>query len=145
MTVTPHILRRYVIDRAAGRTPRPEWSYYSRDIGAWLLADETIARRHEHHRRIRVDGLPWCDVLGHRVDVRDDLALQTYFLTMTPNDWHRLAIDVMRRPKRCLRDWRAAGALIIAAVDPGAAASGPGPLSDWPESRGTGLRSVLPR
>ncbi|WP_264076584.1 hypothetical protein [Rhodopseudomonas palustris] len=133
-----------MIDRAAGRTPRPEWSYYSPDIGAWLYADEPSARRHEHHQRIRVDGLPWCDVLGHRTDVADDLALQTYFMTIEPDGWPRLAIDVAQHPKRCLREWRAGGALIISAVDLDASASG-GPLSDWPESRGTGPRSMLPR
>lgn len=146
MTVAPHTLRRYVLNCAAGRTPRSEWAYYESDIGAWLLADKSAARRHEHHRRVRVDGRPWCDVLGHRTDVADDLPLQTFFLTISPDDWSRLAIEVTQRPKRCLKDWRAAGARIIAAVDPDAAASGTaaGPLSEWPTSRGTGPRSMLP-
>lgn len=144
MTVAPHTLRRYVIDRAAGRTPHPEWAYYAPDIGAWLYADGASARRHEHHRRVRIDGRPWCDVLGHRTDVRDDLQLQAYFLTIPEDDWHRLAIDVAQHPNRCLREWRAAGALILAAADPDVATS-QGPLSDWPPSRGTGPRSMLPR
>lgn len=144
MTVAPHTLRRYVIDRAAGRIPRPEWSYYAADIGAWIRADETTARRYEHYRRVRMEGHPWCDVLGHRTDVADDTALQMFFLTIPGDDWSRLAIQVMQHPTRCLESWRAAGALILAAVDPDASASG-GPLSDWPPSRGTGPRSLLPR
>lgn len=147
MTVAPHTLRRYVIDRATGRTPHAEWSYYSPDIGAWILVSETTARQHEYHRRVRIEGQPWCDVLGHRTAVADDTALQTFFLTITPDGWHRLAIDVAQHPKRCLREWRAAGARIIAAVDPDAAPSRAtaGPLSEWPTSRGTGPRSMLPR
>lgn len=144
MTVAPHILRRYVLDRAAGRMPRPEWSYYAPDIGAWILAAEASARRYEHHRRVRIDGVPWCDVLGHRTEVADDLQLQTYFLTIAPDGWSRLAIEVMQHPTRCLKSWRAAGALILTAVDPDTEASG-GPLADWPPFRGTGPRSMLPR
>lgn len=148
MTISPHLLRRYVIDRAAGRAPHAEWSYLSQDIGAWILADETSARQHEHHRRVRKRGQSWCDVLGHCTVVRDDIDLQMYFATIAVDEWSRLAIDVMRRPSRCLRDWRASGSRIIAAVDPTAASpSGTtsGPLSGWPPARGTGPRSMLPR
>lgn len=148
MTVAPHVLRRYVIDRASGRSPRSEWSYHSPDIGAWILSDEATARRHEHHRRIRMDGLPWCDILGHRTDVADDETLQIYFLTVASDGWSSHAIAVMRAPKRCLREWRSAGSRIIAAVNPEAAPSamaGSGPLSGWPQARGTGPRSMLPR
>lgn len=148
MTIAPHVIRRYVIDRACGRMPRKEWEFCASDIGAWIRADETTARQHEHHRRVRTEGQPWCDVLGHRTAVRDDLALQVYFETIPHDDWPRVAIAVMRRPTRCLRDWRAAGARIIAAVDPGAGPSGTlgsGPLSGWPKARGTGARSMLPR
>jgi hypothetical protein len=145
MTVKPHVLRRYVIDRSAGRTPRQEWEYYAPDIGAWIRADETTAYRHDHHRRIRVDGLPWCGVLGRRTDVADDLPLQTYFLTVPHDEWSRLAVEVAQRPKRCLMDWRAAGARIIAAVSGTSPPSELGPLAGWPDSRGTGPRSMLPR
>jgi hypothetical protein len=79
----------------------------------------------------------------------DDEALQIHFLAVAPDEWPRLAIAVMRAPKRCLREWRASGSRIIAAVDPpGTSPSGtssPGPLSDWPKARGTGPRSMLPR
>lgn len=148
MTVAPHILRRYVIDRAAGRVPRPEWAYYSPDVGAWVRADEAAAGRHEHHRRVRREGRPWCDVLGHRTTVRDDVALQIYFLTVEPAEWRRLAIAVERSPMKCLREWRAGGARLIAAVDGSSMTSGttmPGPLDGWPERRGTGPRSMLPK
>lgn len=147
MTVAPHLLRRYVIDRASGRSPRPEWSYYSPDIGAWLRADEATARRHEHHRRVRQEGRRWCNVLGHRTDVADDEALQVYFLTIPSGDWPRLSIAVMRRPSRCLLEWRAAGTRIISTVSGTTPASGtaPGPLDGWPKARGTGPRSMLPR
>lgn len=148
MNVVPHVLRRYVIDRASGRSPRAEWSYYSPDIGAWVRADEPAARRHEDHRRNRQGGRPWCDVLGHRIDVADDIALQLFFLTILPDDWRRLAIAVAQHPTRCLREWRASGHRLMVAVDPSATPSGtvtPGPLSDWPKARGTGPRSMLPR
>lgn len=148
MTVAPHHLRRYIIERASGRTPRPEFAFYAPDVGAWLRCDETTARRHEHHRRIRVEGLPWCDVLGHQTSVADDEALQVFFLTVAPDDWSQLAAAVREHSKRCLRDWIAAGSRIIAAVDPDVALSSgalPGPLSGWPPARGTGQRSMLPR
>jgi hypothetical protein len=148
MTVAPHVLRRYVIERASGRAPRHEWSYYAADIGAWIRTDEMTARRHEHHQRIRVEGLPWCEVLGHRTDVRDDLALQLYFMTVDPEDWHRLELAVRSHPKRCLREWSASGKRIMAAVTGETAAplpETPGPLDGWPASRGEGQRSMLPR
>nr|AMH39537.1 hypothetical protein PROKKA_00726 [Tardiphaga robiniae] len=59
--------------------------------------------------------------------------------------WSHLSIAVMRRPSRCLLEWRAAGARIIATVSGTTPASGTGPLSDWPKARGTGPRSLLPR
>lgn len=148
MTVQPHILRRYVIERASGRTPRPEFAFYAPDIGVWVRTDETTARRHEHHRRVRKDGLPWCNTLGHCTDVADDEALQVFFLTVAPEDWSQLATAVRQHPERCLRDWCASGARIIAAVSGTTTPVGsgrPGPLSGWPRERGTGQRSMLPR
>lgn len=145
MSVTPHILRRYVIDRAAGRSPHPEWSWLNPDLGAWILADETTARQHVHHRRIRREGVPWCDFLGHRTAVHDDRELQVYFETIPDDEWSRLAIAVMRHPQRSLQDWRASGARIIAAVSGTPSVSGTGALSGWPKERGTGPRSMLPR
>lgn len=148
MTVVTHLLRRYVIDRAAGRTPHPEWAFYAPDVGAWVLADEAAARQHEHHRRIRQAGRSWCEVMGHRTGVHDDEVLQIYFLTVAPDEWSRLALAVMRAPRRCLREWRAAGARLIVAVDPSATAPSritAGSLADWPRARGTGPRSMLPR
>lgn len=149
MIVAPHILRRYVIERASGRTPRAEWSYYAADIGAWIRTDEMTARRHEHHQRIRIEGLPWCEVLGHRTDVADDLPLQVFFLTIDLEDgWSRLVAAVREHPKRCLQDWRASGARIMAAVAPEQAQpfpDTPGPLDKWPAKRGDGQRSMLPR
>jgi hypothetical protein len=148
MTVAPHLLRRYVIDRAAGRMPHLEWSFLAPDVGAWVLADHATAQRHEHHRRVRQDGRPWCEVLGHRTEVRDDQALQVYFLTIAQDEWSGLALAAMRAPTRCQREWRAAGERLIAAVDlEMAAPSGtatPRPLGDWPKARGTGPRSMLP-
>jgi hypothetical protein len=144
----PHHLRRYVIEKASGRTPRAEWAFYEPNVCAWIRCDEPTARRHEHHRRIRIEGLPWCDVLGHRTDVRDDEAMQIFFLTIDPGGWLQFAAAVREHPTRCLRDWTAAGTRIIAAVSDVAtsAASGtPGPLARWPKARGTGQRSLLPR
>lgn len=149
MMVAPHLLRRYVIDRAAGRSPRLEWAFLAPDVGGWVLADQATARSHEHHRRVRQDGRPWCEVLGHRTEVRDDQALQVYFLTIASDEWSRLALAVMRAPTRYLREWRVAGERLIAAIDQDTAApSGTttlGPLDDWPRTRGTGPRSMLPQ
>jgi hypothetical protein len=133
-----------VVDRAAGRSPRPEWEYYSGDIGAWLRADENTARQHAHHRRVRKTGDDWCVVMGRRTGVADDITLQMYFLTVRSDEWPRLALAVMRRPTRCLSEWRAVGSRIVAAVSPGVPASGRGPLWKWPEERGIGARSMLP-
>lgn len=134
MTVQPHVLRRYVIERANGRTPRHEWEFYAADISAWIGTDETSARRHEHHHRIRVEGRQWCDVLGHRTDVAED--------------WHHLEIAGREHPKRCLRNWSASRKRIMAAVASETAAvipATPGPLDGWPAARGEGQRSLLPR
>ncbi|MGB3486514.1 MAG: hypothetical protein WBA62_00280 [Xanthobacteraceae bacterium] len=144
----PHHLRRYVIEKAAGRTPRAEWALYEPSVGAWIRCDETTARRHGHHRRIRTEGLPWCDVLGHRTDVRDDEALQIFFLTVDPEGWPQLVAAVREHSTRCLREWTATGTRIIAAVSDvttSAVSGTPGPLSGWPKARGTGRRSLLPR
>jgi hypothetical protein len=148
MTVAPHMLRRYVIDRAAGRSPRQEWAYYESRLGVWIRCDKSVAERHEEQRRIRKDGLPWCPILGHCTDIRDDFDLQMHFLTVPQDDWPRMASTVRARPERCLKDWRASGTRIIAAVSigPEAPVSGtPGPLAGWPNERGTGQRSMLPR
>ncbi|MDR6303759.1 hypothetical protein GGQ85_001455 [Nitrobacter vulgaris] len=148
MTVAPHILRRYVIDRASGRTPRHEWAYYAPDLAAWIRTDETAARRHEHWRRIRKAGQPWCDVMGHQTAVADDLALRMFFLTVSGDDWPSLAAAVREHSKRCLRDWTAAGQHLMAAVTGATAAvipDTPGPLDGWPAARGDGPRSLLPR
>lgn len=149
MTVAPHVLRRYVIERASGRTPRHEWAFYAPDLGAWIRTDETTARHHEYHQRIRIEGRKWCDVLGHQTDVCDDLPLQMYFMTLDLDDgWSRLVAAVREHPKRCLKEWSASGARIMAAVS-GVTATivpeTPGPLARWPSERGTGQRSLLPR
>lgn len=149
MTVAPHVLRRYIVERASGRTPRHEWVFYSADLGAWIRTDKTSARRHKHHQRIRVEGRPWCDVLGHRTDVADDLPLQLYFMTIDPEDWRGLEIAVRAHPKRCLLNWRASGKRIMAAVSDVASdiatSDVPSPLDGWPSERGSGQRSLLPR
>lgn len=126
MAVTPHHLRRYVIERESGRVPHPEWCFYEASIGAWIRADKATAKRHQHYRRIRKSGQHWCDVMGHRTSVADDVVLQTYFLTVDPDGWSRLAAAVREHPRRCLREWAASGMRIISAVtdDPAANVSG---------------------
>jgi hypothetical protein len=148
MGAQPHVLRRYVIERASGRAPRDEWAYYAANLGAWIRTNEMTARRHEHHRRIRTEGLPWCNVLGHQTDVHDDEALQIFFMTVSREDWPRLAAAIRERPARCLRDWTSSGKLIMAAVTPetaGPLPNVPGSLDGWPSERGSGQRSLMPR
>jgi len=146
MKVLPHQLRRYVIDKAAGRSPRHEWQYFDASMNAWYRADEGRARSHEHFRRSRQDGHGWCDVLGHRTSVADDLELQAFFLTIAEDEWPRLATAVRRCAVRCLREWRASGARIIASVDPASSSpSGQGALAGWPLKRGQARRSMMPR
>jgi hypothetical protein len=65
-----------------------------------------------------------------------------------PDEWSRLALAVMRRPKKCLGTWRDSGMRLIATVDASAVPSPPpipGPLDGWPKARGTGPRSMLPQ
>jgi hypothetical protein len=84
--------------------------------------------------------MPWCPILGHHTDIRDDLTLQIYFLTVPEDDWSRMASAVRVRPKSCLKDWHAPGRRIIAAIstEPAATVSGtPGPLAGWPKERET--------
>lgn len=149
MTVAPHLLRRFIIEKASGRTPRPEWAFYEPTLGAWIRTDETTARRHEHHQRIRIEGRAWCDVLGHQTSVADDLALQVFFLTLSGDDWPRLAAVAREHPARCLKEWTTSGKKIIAAVSDVASdvatSDVPGALDGWPEKRGEGQRFMLPR
>lgn len=138
-------LRRYVNGRARNRIHN-EYVRYDSYLGAWLLCDEGTARAHAHWRRIRHPGQPWCPVLGRNVAVASDTALQSFFEAIGPEEWRRLELAVRLDPSRCLREWRAQGDRLIAAVR--AAAEGHserGQLSGWLSKRGTGARSLLPQ
>ena len=113
-------LRRYVRERAAGRTA-PEWVTYDSDLRAWTVsgseAEATASGR--DWRRVRRPGEPWCAVLGWDLTVARDDALQAVFVTHEPDDlsaWRRMFLDADRAPARCLSDWRARGHRLLAAV-----------------------------
>lgn len=139
------LLRRYVIERAAGRVPAAEWVRYDSTLSAWLYCDEAAARASAHRRRLRRFGAPWCPVLGSRIGIAQDQALQAYFETVEVDGWSRLATAVRARPGDCLRRWRETGRRIIAAmaIHPSGDRPPPGRLAGWPARRGTGPRSLL--
>jgi len=139
------LLRRYVIERAAGRVPAAEWARYEPTIGAWLYCDEWEARTAQHRCRLRRPGALWCPVLGNRIDIARDGALQAYFETVDVDGWSRLSAAVRARPSDCLRRWREAGRRIISAMaaDPSGDRPPLGKLAGWPVRRGIGSRSLL--
>ncbi|MCX7321630.1 MAG: hypothetical protein NT113_19835 [Hyphomicrobiales bacterium] len=149
MSLSPQVvlLRRYVLERAAGRFPRKEFARYDVDIGAWVRCEEAVARASAHWRCLRQPSAPWCPVLGSRTGVYDDEALQAFFITIPEDEWQRLATRVGKRPKACLQDWRESGRRILDAVSNNHPASGalPGNLAGWPSTRGTGRRGLQVR
>ena len=140
-------LRRYVLAKADGRVPRPEWAHFAMlqgDVGAWILADESAAKAHTHWRRIRVRNEPWCPVLGHDIGIAIDAALQTYFRLQGDETWPRLALAARRNPERCLREWRETGRRVRDAVLNGPVENRP--LKGWPGTkRRIGARSYRAR
>lgn len=143
------LLRRYVLERAAGRVPAAEYARLEEmgeGIGAWIRCDRQTAQAARHWRRLRRAGTLWCPVLGSRLDIAQDAALQAFFMTIPDDDWSRLAAAVRARPSDCLRRWQQAGRRILVAA--AAVAMGnpppPGRLAGWPGQRGTGPRSLLP-
>jgi hypothetical protein len=139
------LLRRYVIERTVGRVPAAEWARYEPTIGGWLYCDERSARTAQHRRRLRRPGALWCPVLGNRIEIAQDRALQADFETVDVDGWSRLAAAVRARPSDCLRRWREAGRRIIAAMaaDPSGDRPPLGKLAAWPSRRGIGSRSLL--
>lgn len=145
------LLRRYVIERSAGRVPCPEYMRFIEietidgpPNGAWQRCSETEARAAPRWRRLRIPGRPWCPVLGPRVGIARDVQLQAHFATVPDGDWYRMEQRARHHPERCLAEWRAAGRRLIDAAD--AATAGrraPGRLRGWPGRRGGGLRSLL--
>jgi hypothetical protein len=141
------LLRRYVLERAAGRVPRQEYARYDSSVDAWVRCDEAAARDAEHWRRLRKPAAPWCPVLGPQTDIADDDALQAFFVTAADDGWQRLAARVGKRPTACLREWRESGRRILDAVslDHPRRAAPPGKLAGWPIGRGTGRRGLQAR
>lgn len=149
MSLSPEVglLRRYVLERAAGRFPRKEFARFDFDSGAWVRCDEAIARASEHWRCLRRPDTSWCPVLGSRTGIYDDDALQAYFITTQEDEWQRLATRVGKRPTACLRDWRESGRRILRAVsdDHLTYEVSLGKLAGWPQARGTGRRGLQAR
>lgn len=139
------LLRRYVIERAAGRMPCKEYARYDFDIGAWVRCDEIAARESIHWRRLRKPGAPWCPILGPLTDIDEDDDLQAFFETIPEDGWQRLAAGVGKRPTACLREWTESGRRILNAVSGNHPRNGAphGKLVGWPTGRGTGRRSLF--
>lgn len=141
------LLRRYILERAAGRIPRKEYARYEAALGAWIRCDEIAARSCGRWKRVRRAGEPWCFVLGHQTVVMDDDQLQAYFATVPEDGWMRLGSAVQMRPAACLREWRESGARILDACSGTTtlAIQKVGSLSRWPAARGSGSRSLVLR
>lgn len=141
------LLRRYVLERAAGRVPRKGYARYDSDIGAWVRCDEAVAREARHWRCLRKLAAPWCPILGQQTGIADDDTLQAFFETIPGDGWQRLAALVGKRPTACLREWQESGRRILDAVSNDYPRSGalPGKLAGWPMGRGTGRRSLQAR
>lgn len=141
------LLRRYVLRRARGAYPCPEYAFCIPIEGvgsAWLRCDEKAARASDRWRRVRLPGRPWCPVLGNHVAIAQDVELQSFFTTIADDGWSRLEHEARRRPRHCLPQWRATGVRLILAAQ--AAAAGycvAGKLSGWPSKRGSGVRSLV--
>jgi hypothetical protein len=140
-------LRRYVLERAAGRVPRQEYVRYDSDIGAWVRCDEATARDSAYWRRLRKPAAPWCGVLSPRTDNADDDALEAFFATVPEDGWQHLAARIGKRPMACLREWKKFGRRILDAVsdDHPRSKAPPGKLAGWPIGHGTGRRGLQAR
>lgn len=144
------LLRRYVERRAAVK-PAEEWGYWTLALVPGMatlvrVATEREARERQHWQRLRIDGMPWCPWLGRHTAIADDLPLQAFFLGIGDGEWEwrKLALAARRRPAVCLREWREAGQHLIATTRATAEGSPiTGRLRGWPNSRGTGARSLL--
>lgn len=138
-------LRRYVLERAAGRVPRKEYARYDHGVGAWIRCDEAEVRESIHWRCLRRPATPWCPVLGPQTEIHHDDALQAFFATIAEDEWSRLSTTVRKRPAACLREWKQAGQRILYAVSGDYSGSEilPGRLAQWPTSRGAGQRILV--
>jgi hypothetical protein len=141
------LLRRYVLERAAGRILRKEYARYDSALDAWVRCDEAVAREALHWRRLRKPATPWCPILGPQTGIDDDDSLQAFFATFPEDGWQPLAAGVAKRPTACLREWRETGRRILDAISGDHPESGapPGKLAGWPSGRGTGRRSLEAR
>lgn len=118
-----HALRRYVRNRAAGRT-MPEYVRIERDMPGSVveIASDSVesAGRCDGRafRQVRRDGLPWCPYLGTDTRISEDHQLQAFFeLHATdPHDWTRLFKEVTRNRQAALRNWRRQGRDAIARI-----------------------------
>lgn len=136
------LLRRYVLERAAGRTPRKEHARLDVSVGAWIRCDEALALASEHWRRLRRPAEPWCPVLGKQTRIFDDDALQAFFATVPEDGWQQMATRVGKRPGACLREFKESGRRILDAVsgDNHRTRAPLGKLAGWPLGRGKGRR-----
>jgi hypothetical protein len=115
-----HALRRYVRNRAHGRTAA-EYVRYDESLRCWVASTATEAAGRcdgRAFRQVRRPGLPWCQWLGMDTRIAEDHALQSFFElhAREPHHWQRLLKTVGRNRQRALRDWRAQGRSILARV-----------------------------
>lgn len=140
------LLRRYVINRSAGVFPHPEYAKFDaiHGVGAWIKCGRREARESGRWKRLRIEGRPWCPILGSRVAVAHDVELQAFFSTVRDGDWFPLERAVRQRPSLCLAEWREAGRRLISVVQSSALGTAePGKLAGWPKGRGKGHRTPI--
>lgn len=158
-----YALRRYVRNRAAGRT-MPEYVRMDRATVPGSLVEvasdgvESAGRCDgKAFRQVRRDGLPWCPYLGTDTRIAEDHALQAFFelCTAEARDWKRLFNEVDRNRRKALRNWRRQGHEVIsrirweqareAARDAGDEAGEvhlPSPVAEEFRTPGRGMRSL---
>jgi hypothetical protein len=119
-----HALRRYVRNRAAGRT-MPEYVRIDLTMTPGALTEIASDRAEagalcdgRRFRQVRRKGLPWCPYLGTDTRISEDHALQAFFELHAAerDDWQRLKTEVNRNRRAALRNWRRRGREVLTRI-----------------------------
>lgn len=158
-----YALRRYVRNRAAGRT-MPEYVRMDATLVSGVIAeiasDQVAAAGRcdgKAFRQVRRDGLPWCPYLGTDTRIAEDHQLQAFFElhAADSHDWTRLLKEVTKDRRAALRNWRSRGREAITRIKweqarEAARATGeeveaehlPSPVAEEFRTPGRGMRSL---